>query len=92
MRHGGICRSHRGGSGLFPEIGQTLSAIDQVQEVHYLAGQDCLMVKLRAKDNKELETLLMTRINSIHNVSSTRTHIALSTFKESAKIVINPIS
>jgi Lrp/AsnC family leucine-responsive transcriptional regulator len=76
----------------FPEIGQTLSAIDQVQEVHYLAGRDCLMVKLRAKDNKELESLLMKRINNIHNVSSTRTHIALSTFKESAKIVINPIA
>ncbi len=48
------------------------------------------MVKLRAKDNKELETLLMTRINSIHNVSSTRTHIALSTFKESAKLSSTP--
>ena len=44
----------------FPEIGDALAAIDQVQEVHYLAGQDCLMVKLRVKDNRELETLLLT--------------------------------
>ncbi len=76
----------------FSDIGRTLAAIDQIQEVHYLAGRDCLMVKLRAKDNKELETLLSTRINSIHDISATRTHIALSTFKESAKIVINPVS
>jgi Lrp/AsnC family leucine-responsive transcriptional regulator len=76
----------------FPEIGRALSAIDQVQEVHYLAGQDCLIIKLRAKDNKELESLLLGRINNIHDVSATRTHIALSTFKESTKIVINPLS
>ncbi len=76
----------------FPDIGRALAAIDQVQEVHYLSGQDCLMVKLRAKDNRELETLLSTRINNLHDVSATRTHIVLSTFKESAKIVINPIS
>jgi Lrp/AsnC family leucine-responsive transcriptional regulator len=75
-----------------PQIGHVLAAIDQVQEVHYLAGRDCLMAKLRIKDNKELETLLLTRINNIHAVSSTRTLIALSTYKESAKIAINTIS
>ena len=75
----------------FPEIGRTLAAIDQVQEVHYLAGQDCLMVKLRVKDNKELETILQTRINNIDAVAATRTQIALSTFKESAKILLDKI-
>jgi Lrp/AsnC family transcriptional regulator, leucine-responsive regulatory protein len=75
--------------GDFPEIGDALAAIDQVQEVHYLAGQDCLMIKLRVKDNRELESLLLTRINNIQAVSSTRTRIALSTFKESAKIAID---
>jgi Lrp/AsnC family leucine-responsive transcriptional regulator len=69
-----------------------LSDIEQIQEVHYLAGRDCLTVKLRVKDNRELETLLLTRINNIRAVSSTRTLIALSTYKESAKIAINAIS
>lgn len=71
-----------------PEIGHTLAAVEQIQEVHYLAGQDCLMAKLRVKDNRELEYLLLNRINNIHAVSSTRTHIALSSYKESAKIAI----
>ncbi len=75
-----------------PEIGRLLSDIEQIQEVHYLAGRDCLTVKLRVKDNRELETLLLTRINNIRAVSSTRTLIALSTYKESAKIAINAIS
>ncbi|MCF8091566.1 MAG: Lrp/AsnC family transcriptional regulator [Desulfotignum sp.] len=73
----------------FTRIGRTLAAIDQVQEVHYLAGQDCLMAKLRVKDNKELETILRTRINNIEAVVSTRTHIVLSSFKESAKIMLD---
>jgi len=73
---------------VFPQTGLALAAIDQVQEVHYLTGEDCLMVKLRAADNKELETILHTRINSLDTVVSTRTHIVLSTFKESAKIML----
>jgi Lrp/AsnC family transcriptional regulator, leucine-responsive regulatory protein len=75
----------------FPELGQTLAAVDQIQEVHYLAGRDCLMVKLRVESNKELENVLQSRINNIDAVVSTRTHIALSTFKESAKIVLDKI-
>jgi Lrp/AsnC family transcriptional regulator, leucine-responsive regulatory protein len=73
----------------FTKIGRTLAAIEQVQEVHYLSGQDCLMAKLRVGDNKELETILLTRINNIDAVVSTRTHIVLSTFKESAKIMLD---
>jgi Lrp/AsnC family leucine-responsive transcriptional regulator len=63
-----------------------LSKIEQIQEVHYLAGDDCLMIKLRVSNNLELETILRTRIASLDNVSQTKTFIALSTFKESAKI------
>jgi len=75
----------------FDQTGNTLAAIDQVQEVHYLAGRDCLMAKLRVADNKELAHILQTRINSIDAVVSTRTHIVLSTFKESAKIMLTRI-
>jgi Lrp/AsnC family leucine-responsive transcriptional regulator len=68
------------------ETSELLSKIEQIQEVHYLAGDDCLMVKLRVSNNLELETILRTKIASLDNVSNTKTFIALSTFKESAKI------
>lgn len=74
--------------GCFEAVGRTVSGIDQVQEVHYLAGDDCLLAKLRISDNKELETLLRTQISSIDAVAATKTHIVLSTYKESAKIVL----
>lgn len=70
------------------ETGKLLSKIEQIQEVHYLSGEDCLMVKLRAADNIELETILRTQIATLDNVKDTKTFIALSTYKESAKIML----
>ena len=70
------------------EIGKRLSKIEHIQEVHFLAGEDCLMVKLRVGDNCELETILRTQIASIDIVKETKTFIALSTFKETAKIML----
>ena len=68
------------------EIGETVAAIEQVQEVHYLAGEDCLMAKMKISGNKELEGILRTKIAPISAVKTTKTFIALSTYKESAKI------
>ena len=70
------------------QTGKQLSTIEQIQEVHYLAGEDCLMVKLRVSDNTELETILRTQITTLDAVKSTKTFIALATYKETAKIMI----
>ncbi|MCK5541226.1 MAG: Lrp/AsnC family transcriptional regulator [Desulfobacterales bacterium] len=67
---------------------KALTDIKQVQEVHHLAGEDCIMIKLRTSEPKELEKLLRQKINIIENILSTKTFIALSTYKESAQIVI----
>ncbi len=66
--------------------GKQLSKIEQVQEVHYLAGGDTLMAKVKTSGNKELESVIREQISSIDAIKATRTSIALSTFKESAKI------
>ncbi len=65
-----------------------IADIKQIQELHHLAGDDCIMIKLRAADPKELESILTDKINTIENVFSTKTFIALATYKESAQIVI----
>ncbi|WP_022664732.1 Lrp/AsnC family transcriptional regulator [Desulfospira joergensenii] len=70
------------------ETGQELASVDQVQEVHYLAGEDCLMVKLRVSDNQELERILRKNITCMEGVTGTQTFIVLSSFKESAKIML----
>ncbi|MCK5097941.1 MAG: Lrp/AsnC ligand binding domain-containing protein, partial [Desulfobacteraceae bacterium] len=61
---------------------------EQVQEVHHLAGEDCIMIKLRASEPKELEKILRKKINIIENILNTKTSIALATYKESTQIVI----
>ncbi len=68
------------------ETGKQLSKIEQVQEVHYLAGGDTLMAKVKTSGNKELDSVIREQISSIDAIKATRTSIALSTFKESAKI------
>lgn len=68
------------------ETGEQLATIEQVQEVHYLAGGDALMIKIKVSGNNELEELIQTRIADVSNVKATKTSIVLSTFKESAKI------
>ena len=44
------------------------------------------MAKLKISGNTELDTIIREDIAAIDGILSTRTSIALSTFKESAKI------
>ena len=70
------------------KVGETLSQIPEVQEVHYVAGEDAFLVKIRAADTEELGRITRDKIASIAAVHSTRTAIALSTYKETARIPI----
>ena len=67
-------------------IGEALSAIASVQEVHHVAGEDCYLVKLRTADAESLGQLLREEVSRIPGVRSTRTTIALGTIKESAAL------
>ena len=69
-------------------IGEQLAAIPEVQEVHFVAGEDGYLVKIRTADTTELGKLLRWRIATIDGVSSTRTSTVLSTYKETSKIPI----
>ncbi len=74
------------------QVGKKLSAMPGVQEVHYIAGQDAFLVKVRLSDNEELGRFIRDKISSIKAVKSTRTSIVLSTYKETARIPIDSIS
>ena len=73
------------------EVGEALSRLPEVQEVHYVAGEDAFLVKIRAADTTALSELIRDKISSIAGVQSTRTAIALSTYKETARIPIERI-
>jgi Lrp/AsnC family leucine-responsive transcriptional regulator len=72
--------------------GQALSDIPEVQEVHFVAGKDAFLVKLRVADPPALGRLLRQNIAAAPGVSRTRTATALTTYKESARIPIDNVS
>jgi Lrp/AsnC family leucine-responsive transcriptional regulator len=66
----------------------TLAEIPEVLEVHHVAGEDCYLLKVRARDAEHLGQLLRMRISSVPGVTSTRTTIVLETMKETARLPI----
>jgi len=69
-------------------IGQKLGEIPIVQEIHWIAGEDALLVKLRVTDTTELASLIKETIAPIKGIAATRSGIVLETYKESARIPI----
>ncbi len=71
------------------EVGEKLARRPQVQEVHYVAGEDAFLVKLRGADTAEIGRLIRDTIKSIDGVQLTKTSIVLSTYKETAQFPID---
>ena len=69
-------------------VGQALSKIPEVQEVHHIAGEDCYLVKVRTVDSTSLMNLMRNKFSKIPNILSTKTTIVLETVKEEQKLVI----
>lgn len=62
--------------------GELLAHVPGVQEVHHIAGEDCYLVKVRAKDTRALGRLLNEGFGAVPSVTTTRTTIVLDTLFE----------
>jgi Lrp/AsnC family leucine-responsive transcriptional regulator len=71
------------------QAAELLSSRKEVQEVHYISGEDCFLVKLRTRNSAELNKLLQELLQSIDGVRTTRTFTVLSTKKETAQIPLD---
>lgn len=63
-------------------LATALRAIPQVVECHTLAGDDDMIVKVRAADIRELEEVVTRRISGLAGVERVRTRIGLSSHFE----------
>ena len=63
-----------------------ISEIPEVLEVHHVAGEDCLLVKVRTTDTDALGKLLRDRLGRIRTIVNTRTTIVLGTVKEGTQL------
>jgi len=65
---------------------QALAQIPEALEIHHVAGEDCFLLKVRAKDAEHLGQMLRRQIAVVPGVISTRTTIVLETVKETSRI------
>lgn len=63
------------------DTGKALARVPSVIEVHYTAGQDSYLVKVRARDPEHLQNILQ-QFGAIPGVRETRTTVVLTTLKE----------
>lgn len=75
-------------TGAEDRVARALAEIPEVLEVHHVAGDDCYLIKVRARDAEQLGVLLRTRFGRIPGVRSTRTTIVLETVKETPRLPI----
>ena len=62
-----------------------LAALPSVLELHHLAGEDCFLLKVRARDTDDLYRFLREELGRFKTIRSTRTTIVLKTEKETVR-------
>jgi len=72
-------------------LGRRLAEIEAVQEVHYVAGKDGLLVKVRVSSTDSLGRLTEEVIGRLPRVADVKTMIVMKTFKETARIPLDVI-
>jgi Lrp/AsnC family transcriptional regulator, leucine-responsive regulatory protein len=66
-----------------------VTALDEVQECHRVAGTDSYLLKIKTENTSSLDALI-ARIRSIHGVERTQTTIVMATLKESTHVAPPP--
>ena len=59
------------------DTADALSRVTGLEELHKIAGDDCYLLKLRARDTDELNAIIEEQINPVQSVSRVRTTIVL---------------
>jgi Lrp/AsnC family leucine-responsive transcriptional regulator len=73
-------------------VARALAQCPEVLELHHVAGDDCYLLKVRARDAEHIGHLLRHRFGRIPGVRSTRTTIVLETVKETPRLSMTPAS
>lgn len=65
---------------------EALAALPSLLELHHLAGEDCFLLKVRARDTDDLYRFLRDELGRFKAIRSTRTTIVLRTVKETGRL------
>lgn len=70
------------------QTAEALSALPSVLELHHLAGEDCFLLKVRARDTDDLYRILRDDFGGFKTIRGTRTTIVLKTVKETTALPV----
>ena len=74
----------------FDGFARKVLAMPEVLEAHRVAGQDSYILKVRTRNTKTLDTLLVETLRTISGVTRTHTTIVLTSIKEETYIHVSP--
>jgi Lrp/AsnC family leucine-responsive transcriptional regulator len=74
----------------FDGFARKVLAMPEVLEAHRVAGQDSYILKVRTRNTKTLDTLLVETLRIISGVTRTHTTIVLTSIKEETYVHVSP--
>src|SRR5215212_1139094 len=74
--------------GCAEQTAEEIAMLPSVQELHHLAGEDCFLVKVRARDTDDLYRILQHEFGRFKGIRGTRTTIVLKTVKETQRLPV----
>jgi Lrp/AsnC family leucine-responsive transcriptional regulator len=73
------------------QAGSQLSAIPEIQEIHFITGKDCFLLKLRVSGTAALADTITRKIAATPHITRTESTIVLQTYKESSQIPLDSV-
>lgn len=71
---------------------EAAAGLDEVAEIHHVAGDDDYLLKVRCAGTRGLEALVSDGLKALPGVARTRTTVVLSTVKESVVVPLDTLA
>ena len=71
------------------DLEKEISSFPEILEIHIIAGEDCYLVKVVAKDTESLSETILKRFSNMKYKVSTKTTIVLETLKENSSLPLD---
>ena len=70
-------------------VAKQLAKLPEILELHHIAGEDCYLAKVRAKDPLSLVQFMREKFSKVKGIINTKTTIVLQTVKEDNHLPIS---
>ena len=70
-------------------VAKQLAKFPEILELHHIAGEDCYIAKVRARDPLALVQFMRERFSKVKGITNTKTTVVLQTVKEDNHLPIS---